>query len=118
MSLPFRKKSVAEAQKVLLTLKQGELDKIRRNLDVADAHYHGKKEMKVQAILSAVNYQGGPYQLLNAMEKVDVHAYLKGKWNLIKRLNIPKDGDNWDTNYNNYSIRTCQHFILWAWAYM
>ena len=115
--ISFTPASKAQAQELLLRINKGELDKVTRKLQSADADFVGSINMQVQAILSAVDGAGGPYKLLKVMEERHVRTFLAENWEDIADINDP-EGSGYDTDYIDYDMHTCQLFILWFWAHI
>ena len=115
--IPFNNASRAQAQELLLRVKVEELDKVRLKLRMADADFGGSQAQQVQAILSEVEGANGPHRLLKAMAERHVRTFLGENWDYISQANdLAGSGD--DSDPIDYDMKTCQLFIMWAWAHM
>ncbi|DBA72468.1 TPA: hypothetical protein ACH3X2_010490 [Trebouxia sp. C0005] len=116
-NISFSSAARAQAQGLLLRLNEAELQKLRQRLDIADADFADNKEAQVQAILSVVHRQGGPYRLLRLMADRHVRMFLSQHWEQIAEINNP-EASGYDTDPIDYDMQTCQLFILWSWAHI
>lgn len=116
-NISFSSAARAQAQGLLLRLNEAELQKLRQRLDIADADFADNKEAQVQAILSVVHRQGGPYRLLRLMADRHVCMFLSQHWEQIAEINNP-EASGYDTDPIDYDMQTCQLFILWSWAHI
>ena len=113
-NIPFNGASRAQVQQLLQRVNEGELNKIMVKLQGADADFSGSTDLKVQAILSAVDSAGGPYKLLNAMEERHVRTFFVENWEKIAEANDAV-ACGYDKDCINYDVHDCQLFILWCW---
>ena len=115
--IPFKDASRAQAQELLLRMKAEELHRIMLKLRISEADFGGSQAQQVQAILSEVEGATGPHRLLKAMAERHVRTFLGENWEYIAHANDP-EGSGYDADPIDYDMKTCQLFILWAWAHM